>query len=53
MIRAFLKKQLNLPPKGKISNKQPSLPSKGIRKRKNKAQSWQKKESYKDQRGNK
>ena len=37
----------------KISNKQPTLPSKGIRKRTNKAQSQKKEGNNKDQRGNK
>ena len=38
----------------KISNKQPNVPSKGIRKRRtNKAQSQQKEGNNKDQRGNK
>ena len=37
----------------KISNKQLNLPSKEIRKRTNKAQSEEKEENNKDQRGNK
>ena len=37
----------------KISNKQPNLPPKRIRKRTNKAQSHQKEGNNKDQRGNK
>ena len=48
MIQAYLKKQTN------ISNKQPNIPPKGIRKRRtNKAQSQQKEENNKYQSRNK